>query len=61
MELQTFIFSYSNSFYIITDNNEDEAWETLASKLSISIKRAKENAKLVAHHYRYGFTKLKKK
>lgn len=61
MELQTFIFSYSNSFYIITDDNEEEAWKTLTRKLSISEERAKENAKLIAHHYRYGFTKLKKK
>lgn len=58
-ETSTFIFKMSRSFYVIVDNNEEEAWETLSRKLSRSLERTKAEAKLLSSIYNYGFVKLK--
>lgn len=60
MDYIVFIFRYSNSFYIVSSEGEEDAWNMMGKQLSIGTERAKREAKLIKQQPFYGVTKLKR-
>lgn len=60
MDYVVFIFSFAQSFYLVSDESEAEAWRTLAHQLSKSLERTKSEAKLIKRQPFCGVTKLKR-
>jgi hypothetical protein len=59
MDYIVFIFKYSKSFYIVSDESESEAWKSLAHKLSKDLEKTKQEAVLITQQPFCGITKLK--
>lgn len=47
MDLLFFIFKGSRSYYLVTGESENYAWESLANRLSCSLKNSKIRCKLI--------------
>lgn len=60
MDYIVFIFSFAQSFYIVSEESEDSAWKLLSTQLSKSLERTKSEAKLIKQQPFYGVTKLKR-